>query len=102
MADVNSLVTAAQGYVAQVLVPADAAMQSAIDAVSQIGYTQLTYSPVALPALPKVPVPQDASLPIQATGYRPSRALPLRLPSRKHQRCRRAWYSRTGTPSKHA
>ena len=30
-------------------------------------------------ALPKVPVPQDASLPIQATGYRPSRALPYEL-----------------------
>lgn len=55
MADVNSLVADARGYVTQVLTPADTALQAAINAVGQIGYTQLTYSPLALPALPKIP-----------------------------------------------
>lgn len=52
---VSQLVTDARGYVTTVLSPAQTALQSALTAIGQIGYTQLTYNPVALPAAPVLP-----------------------------------------------
>ena len=53
----GSLIAAAQTYTAGLATQASSYLTQAINAVSQIGYTQLTYNAVGLPQPPVVPTP---------------------------------------------
>lgn len=57
---VETLTAAAQAYVETVAGQSGTALQTAIDAVTSVGFTQFSYNPVPLPQLPEVPEPLEA------------------------------------------
>jgi hypothetical protein len=65
---VASLTSSAQAYAASTLASSDTAIREALAAVQLVGYTGLSYNPVALPALPQIPdeltAPELADVPL--------------------------------------